>query len=301
MARSRNFCFTLNNYSEDVYQHLLSVECKYVVIGKEVGESGTPHLQGFISFKDAKSLSSLKKINVHAHWEMCKGLPSQNRTYCIKDGNFEEVGTIPKDPTDKGKMEQEAWADALKCVQEGRLEDVRPDILCRNLKQVEYAADRIRANKRKLEDLSGEVVNEWIWGPTGTGKSHTAREENPGLFAKLSFAKWFDGYEYEDVILIEDVDLSARDHPGQYKIWLDKYVFPVEVKGRALKIRPKKVIITSNYHPSDIWEDENALKPILRRLFVRPMSVVYTPPLPEATLPSVPAAECPAASDPSSP
>jgi len=282
MSRSRNFCFTLNNYTEDVYQHLLSIDCKYVVIGKEVGDSGTPHLQGFMSFKDARTLSTLKKINAHAHWEVCKGLPSQNRTYCIKDGVFEEVGTCPKDPSDKGKAEQDRWAGALLAVQESRLEDVPADIMCRSLKQIDYACARIKASKRKLEDLSSDVVNEWIWGPTGTGKSHTAREENPGLFSKLSFAKWFDGYDHEECILIEDVDMSAADHPGQFKIWLDRYVFPVEVKGRAEKIRPKKVVITSNYHPDQIWTDPSASEPIKRRLNIRYMDTIYVPPAPEA-------------------
>jgi len=280
MSKSRSYCFTLNNYTEDVYQHLLAVECKYVIIGKEVGESGTPHLQGYFYFTSPRTLSSCKKINAMAHWEASKGLPSQNRTYCSKDGKFEEVGSIPKDPADKGKMEQDAYADALVCVQEGRPEDMRPDILVRNLKQVEYAAARIKASKRKLDDLSPDVVNEWIWGPTGTGKSHVAREENPGLFSKLTFAKWWDGYEFEDVVLIEDVDMSAADHPGQYKIWLDKYVFPAEIKGSTVKIRPKKVVVTSNYHPADIWHDTAALNPILRRVVLRHRTEVYVPPAP---------------------
>lgn len=277
MARSRNFCFTLNNYTEDVYQSLLRTECKYIVIGKEIAASGTHHLQGYVSFKDTRTLTALKKLDKSAHWEICKGLPSQNRAYCIKDGKFEERGQLPIDPKDKGKMEQDAWAAALLAVQEDRLEDIRPDILCRNLKQVEYAAKRIKATKRKFVDMSSDVVNEWIWGPTGTGKSHTAREENPGCFSKLTFCKWFDGYDYEDVILIEDVDQSAADHGGEYKIWLDRYVFPVEIKGTACSIRPKKVVITSNYHPADIWTNPAQLDAIVRRLVIRKMDVVFKP------------------------
>eukprot|EP00965_Chrysotila_dentata_P025160 835039-Pleurochrysis_carterae.AAC.1 len=38
-----------------------------------------------------------------------------------------------------------------------------------------------------------------------------------------------------------------------------------EVKGSAIKIRPRLVIVTSNYHPSHIWQDETMLGPIMRR------------------------------------
>ena len=42
MSKSRNFCFTLNNYTEEEENILITADCKYLVMGKEVGESGTP-------------------------------------------------------------------------------------------------------------------------------------------------------------------------------------------------------------------------------------------------------------------
>ena len=49
------------------------------------------------------------------------------------------------------------------------------------------------------------------------------------------------------------------------KRWLDRYVAKVPVKGGYMTIRPQMIIITSNYHPRDIWEDEMTFKAIERR------------------------------------
>jgi len=90
-SRARHWSFTLNNYSDLEYCTILSylIAKKYTYcIGKEVGENGTPHLQGFISFKNPISFNTIKKLIPKAHIEKCIGNQTQNFDYCSKDGDF---------------------------------------------------------------------------------------------------------------------------------------------------------------------------------------------------------------------
>ena len=92
---STRWCFTVNNYTPEDENTFFSVPCSYLVLGKEEGDSGTPHLQGFITFPKPKRLSAMKKIHPKAHWEIAKGTSEQASLYCQKEGSFREKGTLP--------------------------------------------------------------------------------------------------------------------------------------------------------------------------------------------------------------
>lgn len=77
--------------------------------------------------------------------------------------------------------------------------------------------------------------------------------------------KWWDGYTDQETVLLEDFDKSHDKLLHHIKIWADRYPFPGEKKGTAFVIRPKLIIVTSNYHPSEIWPGEVEADPILRR------------------------------------
>ncbi len=90
--RGRNYCFTLNNPEIEMAQIIQVIikdypDLKYC-IGNEIGESGTKHLQGFLSFKNPMSFSTLKKYLPKSHIEICKGGKNANLAYCKKDGDF---------------------------------------------------------------------------------------------------------------------------------------------------------------------------------------------------------------------
>lgn len=90
-SSAKNWCFTLNNYTEDELASIvtfLNLAPNNYVIGREVGEEGTPHLQGYVSFEKKLRMNECKNINHRIHWEVAKGNEKQNINYCTKDNKY---------------------------------------------------------------------------------------------------------------------------------------------------------------------------------------------------------------------
>lgn len=258
MSQFRNFTFTFNNYPNT--ELVDSVVCKYIIYGKEVGESGTPHLQGFLCFATMKSLKQVIKLLPGCHVEVARSAIYAIE-YCKKDGQVTERGEAPVSQEAKGQKEKVRWELVLKAAQEGRVQDIPEEIRFkydRNIERIHCA----ELKKRKLEDT--EEKHLWYYGSTGTGKSRRAREENPELYLKMC-NKWWDGYDDQSVVLLEDFDKAHSGLCHHLKIWADRYPFPAEFKGGSKTIRPTKFIVTSNYHPAEIWPDSADFEPIKRR------------------------------------
>lgn len=111
MSMSRRWCFTLNNFVPDNEDTLKAIPHVYLVYGKETGESGTPHLQGFIIFKSNKRLAGLTKI-IQAHWSIARTDSVSCSNYCKKDGEFHESGELPSNGGKRSDLE--SFKDAIK-------------------------------------------------------------------------------------------------------------------------------------------------------------------------------------------
>lgn len=93
-----NWCFTLNNWTEEEYSYLvsyLSSNSSYI-IGKEIGEEGTPHLQGWFCLHKKKRFTGIKKIFTRWHVEKMKGTRYDNLIYCSKQGDYVANVYVPK-------------------------------------------------------------------------------------------------------------------------------------------------------------------------------------------------------------
>ena len=255
--RSRGYVFTLNNYTEEEVEALRQCGSKYLIFGKEVGESGTPHLQGYVWFTNKKSLKQMKKLSPRAHWEAQRGSTEQAAEYCKKDGNFEELGICPI----KKRLDAQTRIKRLREAPLSELVD-SGELSMFSVSSIKKA--RIILAQENSEYTHDDVRGEWYWGPPGTGKSRKAREDNPGCFIKPQ-SKWWDGYSGQDAVLLDDLDTNVLGH--YLKIWADRYSCSGEIKGGTVNLCHKKIIITSNYHPDSLWTEDNEMLEAIKRRF----------------------------------
>lgn len=94
--RVRGFTFTHNNYT-DADQDRYRAEgdsdrITYLVFGREVAETGTPHLQGYVYFKIPTRFSTVCNRFPGAHIEIARDQRAA-AAYCKKDDDFEEFGS----------------------------------------------------------------------------------------------------------------------------------------------------------------------------------------------------------------
>lgn len=267
---AKHWAFTINNYTEDDLARLRShgnslatAEIVGMVFGLETGKSGTPHVQGHISFVRRISASRVKRIvgssahceiarNAHASWE-----------YCTKEGSFEVFGTKPRGQGCRTDLEQVQAA-----IRDGNtIEQIQDDYFktyARYPKAIEKYAQRF-APKR---DWETQVIV--LWGATGTGKTRyvfdKVKEERLSLYVHPG-EQWFDGYHGQEVALFDDFNGSEFKLSYLLKV-LDRYEMQVPVKGGYVNWTPKYIYLTSNKDPlnwyPNCWpEHKNAL---LRRI-----------------------------------
>lgn len=92
LSPSKHWCFTLNNYTEKDYNELLNdSSIEKLVIAKEVGESGTPHLQGHLYFYNKCRPKSHGFCEDRIHWEKPRNIEASIK-YCMKTGDYVQRG-----------------------------------------------------------------------------------------------------------------------------------------------------------------------------------------------------------------
>lgn len=256
MSKHRTYVFTLNNYSTDDEQSVMDIECKYLIFGKEVGASGTPHLQGTISFKNPISFSSIKKKMPKAHIEVCKDV-NASIEYCSKDGIIFEKG-------DRPRMGERTDIQAVKSMLKEGANMRKVVEYTESYQSIRHAEIHLKYFE-KPRNFKPHVV--WCHGATGTGKSRYAYEqcESHDTYTAMSTGKWFEGYDGHTHVIIDDM---RRDFMKFHELLrlLDRYSMRVECKGGSRQFVATHIFITSCYSPHELFDTREDVKQLVRRI-----------------------------------
>ncbi|QMW69053.1 replication-associated protein [Crucivirus-538] len=285
-ARTDKWIVVINNPTEeekatywDAPEDWMKINrLQYWLIAQETApDTGTPHFQCYAIFELRKQFTTVKKIFPRAHLETQVDYASvkNNQDYCKKDGLFREFGTLPDNVQSKHAQQKEAkakFAEAAELAIAGKIQAIREadvGLYARGIRTWSLLAQM----HAPIPDDRDVILDEWIWGPTGLGKSKLARTENPRETMYLKgLNKWWDGYDqnYHTWVLIEDFPkMPPIEMINNMKIWCDHYAFRVEVKGGGFTIRPKKIVVTSNYSIEECFDRQQDHLPLLRRFKVR--------------------------------
>lgn len=255
----RNVCITLNNYTIDELAHLGKCDerIQYMILGHEVGESGTRHLQGYVEFTKQIKFNTVKKIiSERAHLEPRMGTAVQARDYCMKDGDYWEYGTMKKqgERKDLDNIRQLAAEEGMRTVTRRG-----------NFQQIKVAEKYLTYNE---EPRDWKPTVYWLWGPTGTGKSRKAREltEKMDTYTKNDGTKWWEGYDGQEAVIIDDFRPSWWSITEMLSL-LDRYEKRVEYKGGTRQFKARMIVVTSALCPEECYKNTGeAIDQLLRRI-----------------------------------
>lgn len=204
---AKHWSFTTNNWkSEHVFTELPE-GFVYLVVGREVGEAGTRHLQGCFGLARKRERSWLVK-NIpqlaNSHLEPSRKPPAAVQ-YCKKEGDFDEFGEPPLSSVQGRRGDLDAFKQAVSsgCYDIDRLREEHSEVVA---KYPRFVQDYINQKRPRREPKSHELRDWQV-------QLREKLEEDPdervihfvvdykGNEGKSWFLSWY-GYHYEKVQIL---------------------------------------------------------------------------------------------------
>ena len=260
--RAYNWFITINNYSDEETEFALQYyhqcdTCMYILIGEEIGEKcGTPHLHIYIELKFQKSFEKICKEFPRGNCQPAKGTAEECKSYCSKQNLIYENGK-PKKQGERTDLD-----NARQTLEDtGRMSDVVMEAT--SYQSIRMCECYLKYHERKRRWMP---VVKWFYGTTGTGKSKAAYEEsNEDVYTTGKTIKWWEGYDANEHVIIDDFRSDFCCFHELLKL-LDRYPYRVECKGGSRQLLATQMIITSAYHPRDVYEGIEDIQQLIRRI-----------------------------------
>lgn len=264
----QGWVFTINNYTEDHVSRVEELVCQGMKAGREVGESGTPHIQGAVYFKNSerKSLRAMRLLLPGGHFEVMRG-SWKDQEYCLKDGVvIRDYGTGPK----QGKRSDLDSCKAM--IDAGSSDQELYTAHFGSVVRYKRGLDQYRETNSLKKARTEMTECTWIYGPTGVGKSHMAYEGfDPSTHYNHDVGDngWWDNYQQQDTVIINEFRGEIK-YNDLLKL-LDKWPYQVKRRNRPpIPFVSTKVIITSCKSPDLCYPRQadtfDSIDQLLRRL-----------------------------------
>lgn len=255
----RSACIT-EHKNEPVWDNI-SHQLRYLAYAEETCPTTQKiHWQAFAYAKTPMRLGGWKELFPTAHIEKMKGNFAQNEKYCSKEGKLNEFGQRPTQGKRTDLIEVKKLIDSGKRPMEIVDEyDEHIGTVFRHEK-CWNKYDRYKRQKKAQDDRTKPEV--YIrWGAPGAGKTRWL-DDTYGLdgwrFAPDNKGQWFDGCSDRDVVCFDDVKINEVPPLGLLLKLTHEYPCKVAIKGDFDTWKPRVIVFTSNYPPSQWWPNLSA-------------------------------------------
>lgn len=281
--KTRSFCFTVNNYSEETISELKQLKnYKYMVLGKEIAPStGTPHLQSFVYMKTPIRLSNMIKLLndqcksvKHIHVEQAFGTNQQAIEYCKKDKSANDIIEYGIQPVDKSvNLTQNKNKSIIEDIKQGKqlkqIIEENEGLYLRygnnfhkmyEMFKPKYSEQLIELRpwqQQLIETVNNHPNNDrtihWVYDPVGNnGKTVLSHHLLANNYIKLKNGKSADiamAWNGENVIF--DFSRSQEDHINYDIIesLKDGYVFSSKYESKCKHFNKPILIVFANFKP----------------------------------------------------
>lgn len=286
VKESRYWHFRINDLTNEQYNKIINSEYDWIRVGEiEPGrvDINNKHYHVAIKFKKAIPLSTVKGrllLNKDLHqdkWYL--GAKYGDATildfinYTIKNGCRFEKGINKKELIENKKLDDEIKNDKIDINKERKYRASIGDLAWFDENDSSFMFTStfnrmlVWAQPNKTEVLKS-FRGDFIYGTTGTGKSSSINYLFPDCYRKIkNNEKWDSYFNLKDAHKVvyfdelDDLDTLEKCCGGFEGLKTMAEVYPFAVRqnygNRELMIRPERIIITSNYTPSQIFSQEN--------------------------------------------
>lgn len=257
----RNFCFTLNNPTEEERSFFSDFQLgdyfNYMIYQEEKGENGTIHFQGYIECRQQHDLRWMKThFNPNAHFEPRRGTQEEAIAYCKKEETRVEGGQSgefgqPKAGAGGCKRDREAAIEVLTKIQRMEMKPSEIDAATLMIPGFCSAQKLCLSNMGNGPDRSEKFRIFVVNGPTGVGKSFAFHKICAGGYTSYESGWFVNAEQLNEYLFLDEFVGGCKDGMQLHELLsaLDPYPKRVPIKGGFAPAVYTTVFITTNISP----------------------------------------------------